>query len=404
MSIQIFDVSNKINKLIEEHKQFVLANNFLHKEFSVNEYQQMIKDIEEKMLNPPEDKIKPTDEFTTRQMLKDAYVNLCKREIELLNRDMKRLNDFNSFIESEKIKASKYPKSTDDVIRNMKEFINEKISYYHKDLISSYFDMFVDKVKNLTKKDKDYTKTIESVYRCKNSKTAMNIILKFMDSMKNSLIKMSMNVKNSDSVEFYKMESILKSQCLKLIEKIHYVIYKFIEQQINYIDDEEEMNDSKVVKLYAESCISQLNQAMMKELPEILNEEFMVCVEDRMEDLSYIWRNQIGCDFVKNKSLTQNVATEAQDEETTIVEINNKPLVAEVIEVKTNDKNKDFNSFLDLIPNESVEVNELTEMYNNYFGVNISARGFGMMRNIKDSFTKESKIIKGKRVTTYQKK
>ena len=62
--------------------------------------------------------------------------------------------------------------------------------------------MFVDKVKNLTKKEKDYTKTIESVYRCKNSKTAMNIILKFMDSMKNSLIKMSMNVKNSESVEF----------------------------------------------------------------------------------------------------------------------------------------------------------------------------------------------------------
>ena len=398
MSIQIFDASNKINKLIEEHKQFVLANNFLHKEFSVNEYQQMIKEIEEKMLNPPEDKIKPTDEFTTRQMLKDAYVNLCKREIELLNRDMKRLNDFNSFIESEKINASKYPKSTDDVIRNMKEFINEKISYYHKDLISSYFDMFVDKVKNLTKKDKDYTKTIESVYRCKNSKTAMNIILKFMDSMKNSLIKMSMNVKNSDSVEFYKMESILKSQCLKLIEKIHYVIYKFIEQQINYIDDEEEMNDSKVVKLYAESCISQLNQAMMKELPEILNEEFMVCVEDRMEDLSYIWRNQIGCDFVKNKSITY------EEEETTIVEINNKPLVAEVIEVKTNDKNKDFNSFLDLIPNEPIEVNELTEMYNNYFGVNISSRGFGMLKNIKDSFTKDSKIISGKRITIYSKK
>ena len=404
MSIQVFDASNKINKLIEEHKQFVLANNFLHKEFSVNEYQQMIKDIEEKMLNPPEDKIKPTDEFTTRQMLKDAYVNLCKREIELLNRDMKRLNDFNSFIESEKIKASKYPKSTDDVIRNMKEFINEKISYYHKDLISSYFDMFVDKVKNLTKKDKDYTKTIESVYRCKNSKTAMNIILKFMDSMKNSLIKMSMNIKNSESIEFYKMESILKSQCLKLIKKIHYVIYKFIEQQINYIDDEEEMNDSKVVKLYAESCISQLNQVMMKELPEILNEEFSICIEDRMEDLSYIWRNQIGCDFVKNKSLTQNVVTKAQDEETTIVEINNKPLVAEVIEVKTQDKNKDFNSFLDLIPNESVEVNELTEMYNNYFGVNISSRGFGMLKLVKDSFTKESKIIKGKRVTTYKKK
>ena len=200
------------------------------------------------------------------------------------------------------------------------------------------------------------------------------------------------------------MESILKSQCLKLIEKIHYAIYKFIEQQINYIDDDEEMNDSKVVKLYAESCISQLNQAMMKELPEILNEEFTVCVEDRMEDLSYIWRNQIGCDFVKNKSLTQNVVTKAQDEETTIVEINNKPLVAEVIEVKTQDKNKDFNSFLDLIPNESVEVNELTEMYNNYFGVNINTRSFGMLKLVKDSFTKDSKIISGKRITIYSKK
>jgi len=51
MSIQIFDASNKIKKLIEEHKQFVLANNFLHKEFTLNEYQQMIKEIEEKGAN-----------------------------------------------------------------------------------------------------------------------------------------------------------------------------------------------------------------------------------------------------------------------------------------------------------------------------------------------------------------
>ena len=63
-----------------------------------------------------------------------------------------------------------------------------------------------------------------------------------------------------------------------------------------------------------------------------------------------------------------------------------------------------FNLFLDLIPNEPIELNELVKRYNNYFGVNISSRSFALLKPVKDSFTKDRSLISGKRITTYIKK
>ncbi len=64
----------------------------------------------------------------------------------------------------------------------------------------------------------------------------------------------------------------------------------------------------------------------------------------------------------------------------------------------------DLNSFIDTLPNEEMEVNDLTQRYNSYFGKSISSRGFGMLKEIKDNFTKNSIIRGGKKITLYKKK
>lgn len=391
MSVQKF-VNDKLAKLDEEHKQYVKESYYLHAEYTNNEYEEMISEIEEKMMRPP----KSTDEFTTTEMLRTAWVNDCKREIESIRRDMKRAEDYRMYRQQKEVELDRYPKSNDGVIRNLRDYINEKINYYHKDLVDSYFDMFVDKVQKICPKDKDYTRTIGSVYQNKNSKKAMGILTKFFDTMRNELLKLSLNVKGVQSDLYFTMEQLLKSQFLKLIERVHTIIYDFIQMKIDYIDEEDEMSDSRAVKVYAENCMCQLNEMLMKELPVLLDEEFKIAIEDRIEDLSYRWKEQIGYEFGKSQKMIEQ-------ERTTVVEINDKSLVAEVIEKPEEVKEVSIDSFIETLPNDEIEINELVEMYNNYFGTTKTAVGFGKLKDIKDRFTKKIVRKSQKKITYYQK-
>ena len=422
MSIQKF-VADKLIKLDEEHKQYVKKTYHFHTEYTKEEYEEMISAVEEDMMKIPEELLKCPPEYSNEErdrymkMVRSAWVNDHKREIELIKRDMKRAEEYKLYRQQKEIELSRYPKSNDDVIRNLKIFINEKVNYYHKDLIDSYFDMFVSKIRMICPKDKDYSRTIASVYQNKNSKKAMNILTKFFDTMKNELLKLSLNVKGIQSDLYFTMEKLLKGQFLKLIELMHTIIYNFLQMKIDYVDDSEEMSDSRAVKLYAETCMSQLNDMLMNELPELLNEEFKIAVEDRVEDLSCRWKREIGCDFgkaqkqIEQESTTMGFQPEVQrtmcfqpEVQRTIVEVNGKPLVADIIESANKViKEVSIESFLELLPNDLIEVNELAKMYNNYFGTSKTARGFGMLNDIKGKFVKTSDIISGKRITYYRK-
>lgn len=414
-------VQNKLNSLIKDHEQYVKTSYYLHKEYKPEEYAEMINKLELCMVSPPLDKITLSDDMfkveneedldhkiKLEEDLRESYINNCERQIQLIKQDMKKANDFHLFITKRKKEMEHYPKSNNELIIQLREYITKTINYYHKDLVDSYFEMFVNKIKSICPDDKDYSKTIGSVYRSKNSKKAMDIILNFFDKMKMTLIAMSMNVKNCKSEEFYKMFVILKSEFKKLIERMHFIIYNFIEQQISYIDDEEEMTDSKIVKMYSETCMSQLNQALITELPALLDEEFKVTVEDRTENLSYVWKHQIGFDFVNNKALPNNnekVTSEVHEENRNIkvIEINNKPLIAEVVEIK----NKPtvmltIEAFIDTLPNDPINVNELTKMYNNYMGTNYKLVD-GRIKGINQHFTKSRHNVNGIKMTFYQK-
>ena len=154
MSIQKF-VADKLIKLDEEHKQYVKKTYHFHTEYTKEEYEEMISAVEEDMMKIPEELLKCPPEYSNEErdrymkMVRSAWVNDHKREIELIKRDMKRAEEYKLYRQQKEIELSRYPKSNDDVIRNLKIFINEKVNYYHKDLIDSYFDMFVSKIRSM---------------------------------------------------------------------------------------------------------------------------------------------------------------------------------------------------------------------------------------------------------------
>lgn len=392
-------VKNKLNKLIEEHEKDVKLNYYLHKEYTDEEYQKIINKINESIMNPPEEKITPdknSDTYITRELLREAYINDCNHEKKLIEKDMKRANDFKKFLTQKKRELENYPKNTDDLIIQLQEFINKQINYYHKDIVDSYFDLFVNKIIKLCPDDKDYSNTIASVYRNKNSKKAMNIIVKFFETIKTFLLTILMNVKRCESLEYYRMFVLLKNEFKKLIEKLHLIVYNFIEIHISYISDDDEMSNSKVVKTYAETCMSQLNQALISELPELLDKEFKIAITDRMEDLKYIWNKQIGYEFIPN--MTNKMMTN----DTSIVFVNNKPLICEVI-IPEKQVSHSIEDFLAKIPSKQIEINSLVEMYNNYFGTSITNRGISQKKEIKSNFKVIKRTEQRKTVTYYQK-
>lgn len=377
---------SKLEPLLKEHEQFVKSSYAFKKEFSEEEYNQMIQKLEESILNIPE-------KYRASNELKQAYINDCKHEIELLKRDMNRMIDFKFFIQDQEKKFLSYPLSMNDVLVNVKKYINEQVSYYQKDIIDCYFEMFVDKVNEMCPKDKNYIKTIESVYRNKNSRKAMDILNKFFDTLTNSLIEIVMRFSNVVSNKYFEIEKLLKSQCRKLIDKMHYVIYNFIRMKIDYIDGDE-MNDSRSVKIYAETCMSQLNKTMIDELPELLNDEFTEKMEYITKDTEIRWNNLIG-------SLTVAKCIE-NDKSTTVVEILDQPVVATKVLIEKEEPN--FESFMKILPNGTIEINQLVSMYNNYFGTNITCRGISQMKKIKENFTVLKKCINRKTITFYQMK
>ena len=377
-------VNQNLEKLDKEHEKYVNEGGYyLRKEFTPAEYEGCINKLEEAMFHPPEG------------CDKDVWANQCNREIELIKSDMKKSQAYKDLRHTKELEFRRYPMDNDSVIHNLKDFIEKKISYYHKDLMDGYFKMFVDKIQKICPEDKDYSKTIKSVYDNKNSKKTIEILMNFFNTLKNELMTLVMNVKRVQTDKYFEMQQLIENRFLRLIETIYAVIWDFISKKIDYIDDGEMMNDSKAVKVYAESVIGELNKTLMNELPELLDNEFKIRMEDMTENLEYEWKEQIGITWGRENEPERYLANEEKPNQ--VISHEEKPKIK--IEVV-----HDLNSFIDALPNEEMEVNDLTQKYNSYFGKSISSRGFGMLKEIKDNFTKNAVIREGKKITLYKKK
>ena len=298
---------------------------------------------------------------------------------------------------------------------NLIEYIKKQVNYYHRDLMLEYFDMFVEKVKGMVPKDKNYDSTIKSIYRNRNGKKAMEILDSFADKLMSALTTISYGFKNMKIdgtmkesqggkafLPYRTVEDLMKNKFTNLIEKIYNCIFHFIKDEIECIPGDDELTSSEFVKIYAESLMGNMNNAIINNLPAILDDEFSDRIEYLKEDLSanvVIKSISYGNNEQAIKASTKPVVEEIEDDNEQSA---NVVVISKVNPEKKKAISMNLENFIESLPNDYIELKELTEMYNKFFGVNISTLSLGKLKGFKENFEIKRKTVNKVKSTYYK--
>ena len=170
-------------------------------------------------------------------------------------------------------------------------------------------------------------------------------------------------------------------------------IYQFLRRALNKLEKNiKPFNSSTALRTFAQSIITQINQILIDELPNTLNqrfEEYYLALKEKL----FNEKEEQKVERIREKALcAAGVAPENKVEEPVSLEP----------KVKTNlSLTLDLNSFIEVIPDGWLQINDLVKMYNAYFGKNVTNIGFSKLKGINEAFTKKTQIVKGKKLTLY---
>ena len=280
--------------------------------------------------------------------------------------------------EEEKQKLVEYlsiPHSNKDVIDHLNEFIDERINFNYTELLDEYYGMFEDLFDEVSKEK--YHRTIKNVFTEQSSTKVIKAFVNHNQIMMNRLKFIVARIQFNESEAFELIEQTLKKSFEKFISDHFMSIYQFLRKSIRGIKSSCSIfENSTALKNFARSLISEVNQILIRDLPTVLESKFNDYVEDLMEKL--------GVNEKEN-------------------EIDGKAGSTSCVKPNVKTLSLNLESFIETLPETEMDIKELTEMYNNYMGASISTRSFGMMKGVKESFTKRSEVVKGKRITYYSK-
>ena len=385
-------VNKKIDVLKKEHEEEVKETYYLGREYTVEEYEQIIDELQQKLRNIPEFE---SNGFISSSDLRREYLNNCAREINYVKEDLSKCLKFQQYIEERKQQLMKTPCNTEMIACNLMEYIKKQVKYYHQDILTEYYDMFVAKVKTLIPSNKDYEATIKSVYMNKNGKKAMQLLNSFADRLITVLSTIAFGVRNLEIKgtikEFKDVESLMKNKITLVIRYIYDCVYNFIKSEIDCVPNEQ-LACSAFVKTYTESLMGSMNNAIVNRLPLILDDEFNQRIENFKADLreNPALKVMIKSSDVETKSIVNEgpIVEEVEDESTLVIP-NEKPTLEK---------------FIESLPNIPIELNELTKMYNQYFGVNISNNSLSKIKDFRNNFDVSRKCVNKSKKTFYTKK
>lgn len=140
--------------------------------------------------------------------------------------------------------------------------------------------------------------------------------------------------------------------------------------------------NATALRTYSREVMSTISETLITVLPVLLNKRFNDFLLDLMEE----WGIEPDDNEIKNAIPAKGI-------------IVNRVKVAVKEEVKL----CSFTSFLDTIPNEEIDVKELTRLYNDFFNKSISTISFGKLKDVKNHFTKREVKRCGKFIKLYQK-
>lgn len=388
-------VNKQIDLLKREHEEEVKDTYYLGKEYTVEEYEQIIDELQQKTRNIPEFE---SNEYISASDLKQEYLRNCAREINYVKEDLSKCLKFKQYIEERKQQLMKTPRNEEMIVNNLIEYIKKQVKYYHQDILTEYYDMFVAKVNALIPNDKDYERTIKSVYTNKNGKKAMQLLNSFSDRLISVLSNIAFGFRNVEikgSLKGFKdVERLIKNKITSVINGIYDCVYNFIKSEIDCIPNEQ-LTCSAFVKTYTESLMGSMNNAIVNRLPAVLDEEFNQRIQNLKEDLR------------ENPALKVMIKSHEDVEMKAIAK--DGPIVEEVEEVEEptlvipNEK-PTLEKFIESLPNTPIEISELTTMYNQYFGVNISNNSLSKIKDFRNHFDVSRKCVNKSKKTFYTKK
>ena len=183
----------------------------------------------------------------------------------------------------------------------------------------------------------------------------------------------------------------MQNKITLVIRYIYDCVYNFIKSEIDCVPNEQ-LACSAFVKTYTESLMGSMNNAIVNRLPLILDDEFNQRIENFKADLreNPALKVMIKSSDVETKSIVNEgpIVEEVEDESTLVIP-NEKPTLEK---------------FIESLPNTPIELSELTKMYNQYFGVNISNNSLSKIKDFRNNFDVSRKCVNKSKKTFYTKK
>jgi len=317
----------------------------------------------------------------------------CRHENELAIADWKE-KCLEKEKEEERKRLEEYlsiPHNNNDVIKNLNEFVSLTVQSNFSELLDEYYSMY-EKLFNDLDKEK-YSKTLRCAFDEKSSKKVMKMFIEHNKIIENRLSYLINHVRFNETNEFELIETELKKSLAKFINDHFMAIYQFLRRALNKLEKNiKPFNSSTALRTFAQSIITQINQILIDELPNTLNQRFEEYYLSLKEKL-FNEKEEQKVERIKEKALcTADVAPEIESKSEEVIES----------KVKTNlSLSLDLNSFIEVIPDGWLQINDLVKMYNNYFGKNVTNIGFSKLKGINEAFTKKTQITKGKKLTLY---
>jgi len=337
--------------------------------------------------------------YKTNNVYPDDEPHIRAQIIELVHEKQEaifKLEEFKSFKlkqeqEDERKRLMEYlslPHKREDVIRNVSNFINESVETNYILNLDEFYNQFEQLFPKV--KDGNLKKTLRDIFDKGWSKS-----LKKIHQEHNQTIMSKLNYITVVAVEHAQLDETNFGASLELLERnLKSSFKRFIDNQFMTIfngvyeymcrikKSTQSFTNATALRTYSREVMSTISETLITVLPVLLNKRF----NDFLLDLMKEWGIEPDDNEIKNAIPAKGI-------------IVNRVKVAVKDEVQL----YSFTSFLDTIPNEEIDVKELTRLYNDFFNKSISTISFGKLKDVKNHFTKREVKRCGKFIKLYQK-
>lgn len=291
----------------------------------------------------------------------DLLVELgSANEAKYIKRDMERLIEFNNRLQ--KYKDDAISRFRNPIKSTLSEVI-EEVDISHTELLNKVENIFVERILALCAIERDCKDCIRLLYSTNFISKVISRLFEFTNYMKQGFTNI-INKCGEDSM--YSSNYRLYDKLLSFNNRICYIIDDTYDHIIHAINDflnrgGSTLNSIEMVKAYTNNIIdllvTHINNNVLPSAMKYLQSR--ICDEILTNEIVHV------------------------DEPKQAIELS-------------------FDSFIDTLINEQYNIDELVELYQNYFSKNINSRALGSLLTQSNRFSKSRSMINGRKVAVYR--